>query len=92
MDYKYQFSPMSGMSGTPNPRAGSAFGESWRAPFARREDATFFRSWLVYDSDLDATRTSGRFNWNIIAGLLFMAAVSAAGWSGLALLARYFWK
>jgi hypothetical protein len=92
MNYKYQFSPM---SGTPNSRAGSPFVKS--SPFtkswsARLEDAKFFRSWLVYDSDLDSTRTSGRFNWNVIAGLLLMAAVSAAGWSGVALLARYFLK
>ena len=86
MNYKYQFSPM---SSTPNARAGSPFAKTWSA---RLEDAKFFRSWLVYDSDLDASRTSGRFNWNIIAGLLLMVAVSAAGWSGVALLARYFLK
>jgi hypothetical protein len=88
MNYKYQFSPM---SSTPNTRAGSPFGKT-KTWSARLEDAKFFRSWLVYDSDLDATRTSGRFNWNIIAGLLLMVAVSAAGWSGVALLARYFLK
>jgi len=88
MNYKYQFSPM---SSTPNAHAGSPFAKTkiWSA---RLEDAKFFRSWLVYDSDLDASRTSGRFNWNIIAGLLLMAAVSLAGWSGVALLARYFLK
>jgi len=92
MNYKLQFSPM---SSTTNGHSGSsfvktpAFAKTWSA---RLEDAKFFRSWLVYDSDLDATRTSGRFNWNIIVGLLLMAAVSAAGWYGVALLARYFLK
>ena len=86
MNYKYQFSPM---SSTPNAGSPFAKNKTWSA---RLEDAKFFRSWLVYDSDLDASRTSGRFNWNIIAGLLLMVAVSAAGWSGVALLARYFLK
>lgn len=83
MNYKFQFSPMSGT----HTQAGSPFGENGRATLA---DAKFFRSWLVYDSDLDATRSSGRINWNIVAGLLLVAAVSAAGWSGVVLLARHF--
>ena len=92
MNYKLQFSPM---SSTTNGHSGSSFVKT--PPFAktwsaRLEDAKFFRSWLVYDSDLDATRTRGRFNWNVILGLVLMAAVSAGGWYCVDLLVQHFLK
>jgi hypothetical protein len=62
-----------------------------RVPFTSREDAKFFRSWLVYDSDLETTRTRG-INWNMIAGLVLIAVVSGAGWFGIGLLLRHFLK
>jgi hypothetical protein len=78
MNYKMQ---LSSISGTPE--------TSFRMPLASREDTKFFRSWLVYDSDLDATRTRGRINWNMVAGMALMAMVSAAGWFSIAMLIRY---
>jgi hypothetical protein len=80
MNYKMQPSPMSGAHA------------SHFLPLANREDAKFFRSWLVYDSDLDATRTRGRLNWNMVASLALMAVISAGGWFGIGMLARYLVK
>jgi hypothetical protein len=89
MNHRLQLSP------TPSPprsNARSRLSGRWGATLAKREDAKFFRSWLVYDSDLDATRTRGRFNWDIIAGLILMVLISAAGWWGISLLFRHFLK
>ncbi|MFZ0772960.1 MAG: hypothetical protein WCA49_23250 [Candidatus Sulfotelmatobacter sp.] len=63
-----------------------------RGSRARWQDAKLFRSWLVYDSDLEATRTQGRFNWNVVSGLVLMAVVSGGGWFCIGLLARHFLK
>jgi hypothetical protein len=81
MNYKMQLSPISG-----------ARESQLRLPLTRREDTRFFRSWLVYDSDLDTTRSPGRLNWNMVASFALMAAVSVGGWFGFALLVRYFLK
>jgi len=89
MNHRLQLSPI---SGTPHSNPRLRFNGRWGAPLARWEDVKFFRSWLVYDSDLEAMRTQGRFNWNIIAGLVLMAVVSAAGWWGISLLFRHFVK
>jgi hypothetical protein len=58
----------------------------------RWEDAKFFRSWLVYDSNLELSRPKGGVNWSVIVGLIMMAAVSASGWYGIALLVRHLIK
>jgi hypothetical protein len=52
----------------------------------------FFRSWLVYDSDLEASRSRGRVNWNMLAGFTAMVAISAGGWSCIGLLVRHLLK
>ncbi|MGA8762894.1 MAG: hypothetical protein WB562_08530 [Candidatus Sulfotelmatobacter sp.] len=64
----------------------------WGAPPLSLEDTRFFRSWLVYDSDLETNRTRGRLNWNLIAGAALMMVVSAAGWAGIAWLVAQIWK
>ena len=87
MSYKLQFSPTSGKSSLPLPRY-----ERRGAQPANWEDTKFLRSWLIYDSDLDSTRTHGRLNWNMIAGLALTAVVSASGWAGVVLLVRYFMR
>jgi hypothetical protein len=78
MNYKMQLSSVSGTSET-----------GLRMSLESREETKFFRSWLVYDSDLDATRSRGRINWNMVAGMALMVLVSAAGWYGIALLIRH---
>jgi len=64
----------------------------WGTPPVNPEDTRVFRSWLFYDSDFELNRTRGRVNWNVIAGVALMMAVSAAGWGGVALLVSRFWK
>jgi hypothetical protein len=59
---------------------------------ARWEAQNFFRTWLVYDSDLEATRTRGHINWNVIMGVLFMTVVSGSGWFCIGLFVRHFLK
>jgi hypothetical protein len=56
------------------------------------KDVDLFRSWLVYDSDFELTRTRGRINWNMVAGALLAVLVSAAGWAGIAVLVARLWK
>ncbi len=81
MNYKMQLSPLPG-----------AHEAQLRLPLASQQDTRFFRSWLVYDSDLDTTHSRSRLNWNMVASFALMAAVSAGGWIGIALLLRYLLK
>jgi hypothetical protein len=74
---------------------GSALRQSinaWGTRPVSLEDTKFFRSWLVYDSDLETNRTRGRINWNLIVGAALMLAVSAGGWAGVAWLVSRLWK
>jgi hypothetical protein len=77
MNYKLQLSPIS---------------STHESQAASGEDAKFFRSWLIYDSDLEVTRTRGRLNWSTIAGAALAAVVSLSGWFGIVMLLRHFWK
>jgi hypothetical protein len=56
------------------------------------DDASFIRSWLVYDSEQDTVRPGGRVNWNVVLGLVLAIAVSAGFWTGLGLVIVHFWK
>jgi hypothetical protein len=85
MNYRLQLSPI---FSPPESRLAQPSGGS---P-VRREDQKFFRSWLVYDSDLEATRTGGRMNWNMFIGLILMTMVSTGGWFCIGLLAQHLLK
>ncbi|HEY1658459.1 MAG TPA: hypothetical protein VGG14_08935 [Candidatus Sulfotelmatobacter sp.] len=93
MNYKVQLSPIS-----PPPKPHLFYlgidvnGSDVKPTTLRREDARFFRSWLVYDSDMEHSRTKGRLNWSVIAGFAIMAAVSAGGWYGFTTLLQHFLK
>jgi hypothetical protein len=83
MNYRMQLSPMSGI------RAMAADVHQGDAPDvspANWDDARFVRSWLVYDSDLDVTRTRGHINWNMVLGVALAALVSAGVWIGAGLI------
>lgn len=81
MNYKMQLSPISGARESHIP-----------LPLTSLQDTRFFRSWLVYDSDLDTTRSRRRLNWNMVAGFALMVAISVGGWFGIASLLRYLLK
>lgn len=87
MNQRVQFSPTTTSSKI---QSSLTFAGRWGRPLADWEDVKFFRSWLVYDSDLESNRSRGRFNWNMLAGLTAMAAISVGGWSGIAFLVRHF--
>jgi hypothetical protein len=87
MNYKVQLSPIS----TP-PKPHAHLGFDIKATMVQSEDARFFRSWLVYDSDLEHSRPKGSLNWSAIAGFVIMAAVSAGGWYGFTVLLHQFLK
>jgi hypothetical protein len=80
MNYKMQLSPISVTHSGVQPSTLS------------RDDAKFFRSWLVYDSDLETARSHGLLNWTMLASLAFIALVSLSGWFGIAVLVRSFLK
>jgi hypothetical protein len=57
--------------------------EGWRFPAAYATDASFLRSWLVYDSTLASDGPRGKFNWNFLIGLLVAGGASAGFWAGM---------
>lgn len=82
---KLQPSPLFNARGTPPIT-------TWGTPQLNLEQTKFFRSWLVYDSDFEVSRTHGRVNWNLISGVALMLVVSAAGWAGIAWLVAQLWR
>jgi hypothetical protein len=64
----------------------------WGAPPANLEEAEFFRSWLVYDFDLETTRTRSRVNWSLVLGLGLVVALSASFWATIGLMMARLWK
>ena len=59
----------------------------WSAPPPDFPDASFLRSWLVYDSGMPFGRDGAAvgFNWNALLGLLLAVGVSAGAWAGIGL-------
>jgi hypothetical protein len=87
MNYRLQLSPI---FGTRRPQQQLELDlplrERWEGPAAKWVDAEVFRSWLVYDSDLEAGRSTGRLNWNMVLGLALAVAVSITFWVGVGLM------
>jgi len=88
MKYRLQLSPI---SGTRESHTDLPSRERWVSPFTNSEDARFFRSWLVYDSDLEGENTHG-IRWNMILGLALAVIVSATIWLGVGLMIERAWK
>jgi hypothetical protein len=55
-------------------------------------DSKFLRSWLVYDSSLEAGETGSSAGWNTILGLSLAVGVSAGFWVTVGLLATHLLK
>jgi hypothetical protein len=83
MNYRLQLSPLSSTRQSLSPLV-----KGWGSS----ADAKFFRSWLVYDSDLEFSRTSGRVNWNMVMGLALAAVVSAGFWAAAGWVISHFAK
>jgi hypothetical protein len=87
MSYKSQLFPLSSTREKPlRQRTSRARGSS------HSQDMKFLRSWLVHDSDLEANRTHGRVNRNVLLGLVLATAVSAGFWTGVGLMVAHVWK
>jgi hypothetical protein len=65
---------------------------AWGAAPAHVLDTKFLRSWLVYDSSLEAGKAGGFASWNTILGLSLAVGVSAGFWVAVGLIATHFLK
>ena len=65
---------------------------AWGAAPSNVLDTKFLRSWLVYDSSLEAGKTGGSANWNMILGWSLAVGVSAVFWAAVGLTATHFLK
>ena len=65
---------------------------AWGAAPSNGLDTKFLRSWLVYDSSLEAGKTGGSANWNIILGLSLVVGVSAGFWVAVGLIATHLFE
>jgi hypothetical protein len=88
MNYKLQPFPV---TSTRESRVLPPSSKTWGVAPESLEDPKFFRSWLVYDSDLKTTRT-GRVNWNVVLGLGLVVILSASFWATIGLMMARFWK
>jgi hypothetical protein len=64
MNYRLQLSPI---SGSRESQVDLRSGEGRHGQPTNWEDAKFFRSWLVYNSNLELQRVG--INWNVVLGL-----------------------
>jgi hypothetical protein len=65
---------------------------AWGAAPSNLLDTKFLRSWLVYDSSVDANKAEGATNWNAIMGLGLVAGLSAVFWLGVGVIAAHYLK
>ena len=65
---------------------------AWGAAPTNVFDTKLLRSWLVYDSSLEADNTEDSTNWNTIQGLGLAVGVSAGFWVAAGLIATHFLK
>jgi hypothetical protein len=89
MNHKLQHFPI---SGTRESREHLPSGKPWANQPANPEGAKFFRSWLVYDFDMETTVTHRRVDWNVILGLGLATALSASFWATLGLMMARLWN
>ena len=59
----------------------------WGAAPTNVLDTKFLRSWLVYDSSLEAGKAGGSASWNTILGLSLAVGLSAGFWVAVGLIA-----
>jgi hypothetical protein len=89
MSYKSQLFPLSSTRETP---LRQRISQAWGSSPSNLQDMKFLRSWFVYDSELESSRTHGQVNWNTVLGLVLAIAVSAGFWTGVGLLIAHAWR
>ena len=88
MSYKVlQISPLTSTEGT---HMRMAIQSHWNDRLDL-SNATFLRSWLVYDSREDGEPRI-RLNCNVVLGMLLVAGISAGFWTGVAVAVAEIWK
>jgi len=76
MNYRLQFSPISGIRESQVDLRPQERQSSQRTIW--EEDAKLYRSWAVYDSDMEPKRAG--INWNMVLGVGLALAVSVGFW------------
>ena len=73
---------------------GSWAGSSWEENLQEMDvqSIRMLRSWLVYDSMVEAGSVPRRVNWNSVLGLALATAVSLSIWAGIGLMIAHVWK
>jgi hypothetical protein len=89
MSYKSQLFPLSSTGETTLHRP---IGHSRGSSPPNLQEMKFFRSWLVYESDLETIPTRGRVKWNMVLGLTLATAISASFWACVGLVIAHLWK
>jgi hypothetical protein len=86
MNFRLQLSPISGFRDQVDLPTRERAGQhvNW-------EETKFYRSWLVYDPDLEPDGHRG-LNWNIVLGLALAVVVSVSFWVGVGLLVARLWE
>jgi len=84
MSYKQQLFPLSDTEQTLRQHIEHLWGHS-PADLTEMDlrDLQLLRSWLVYDSIVEAGAPTRRLNWNVVLGLSLATAVSASIWAGI---------
>lgn len=88
----YKQSHLTWLSGTQPAHIRLPIRRAWGAASSNVLDTKFLRSWLVYDSSLEAGKTGGSPNWNMILGWSLAVGVSAVFWAAVGLTATHFLK
>ena len=85
----YKQSHLTWFSGTQPAHIRLPIRRAWGAAPANVLDTKFLRSWLVYDSSLEAGQAAGSASWNTILGLSLAGGVSAGFWVAVGLIATH---
>ena len=88
----YKQSQLTWLSSTQPAQVRLPIGRAGGAASTNVLDTKFLRSWLVYDSSLEAGKTGDSANWNLVLGLSLAVGVSAGFWAAVGLIATRFLK
>lgn len=61
----------------------------WSSPPDSKKEVKIFRSWLIYDPELDQPRRTKR---DVVLGMALVFCISASFWAGVGLAIAHVWK